>query len=337
VIVGDPLEALPEEARRLARRTPQPDWVQPMLATLTEHRFSDPGWIFERKLDGVRVLAFRRRGEVRLLSRNQLDVGGAYPEVVEALQAGDGPNFIVDGEVVAFDHGQTSFAKLQQRMQLRDPVRARQTGVPIFYYVFDVIHAGGFDLAPLELRHRKAVLRSLLRFERPIRLTTHRNTEGEAFYAEACRKGWEGLIAKRAGSKYVSGRSPDWLKFKCVNEQEFVIVGFTDPKGSRLGLGALLIGYHEDGRLRYGGKVGTGFNEQLLRELRARLDQLERDIPTIDGKGLPRKGVHWVEPQLVAQVGFTEWTRDGQLRHPRFLGLREDKPPSDVVRERPAR
>jgi DNA ligase D-like protein (predicted ligase) len=308
-----------------------------MLATLTERRFSDPGWVFERKLDGVRVLAFRRRGQVRLLSRNRLDIAGAYPEVVEALQAGDGPDCIIDGEVVAFDHGQTSFAKLQQRMQLRDPTRARQTGVPIFYYVFDVMHAGGFDLTHVELRHRKAVLRRLLRFEPPIRLTAHRNTEGEAYYVDACGKGWEGLIAKRAASRYVSGRSPDWLKFKCVNEQEFVIVGYTDPKGSRAGLGALLIGYHEGGRLRYGGKVGTGFNDRLLRELRARLERLERDKPTVDGKGLPRKGVHWVEAQLVAEVGFTEWTRDGQLRHPRFLGLREDKSPTEVVRERPAR
>jgi DNA ligase D-like protein (predicted ligase) len=307
-----------------------------MLATLTDQRFSDPDWIFERKLDGVRVLAFRRRGTVRLLSRNQLDVGGAYPEVMEAL-ATDGPDYIVDGEVVAFDHGQTSFAKLQQRMQLRDPERARRTRVPIFYYVFDVIHAGGFDLRDLELRHRKTVLRQLLRFERPTRLTSHRNRDGEGYYEEACGKGWEGVIAKRAASPYVSGRSPDWLKFKCVNEQEFVIVGFTDPKGSRAGFGALLIGYHEGGRLRYGGKVGTGFNERMLRELRARLDLLERVTPPVDAQGLPRKGIHWVEPQLVAEVGFTEWTREGQLRHPRFLGLRGDKSPQEVVRERPAR
>ena len=308
-----------------------------MLATLTEKRVSDPAWLFERKLDGERCLAFRKGGRVTTLSRNRLEVGTHYPEVVEALEAQDGPDFVIDGEVVAFDHGQTSFAKLQRRMQLRDPEAARRTGVAVFYYVFDVIHAAGFELSALELRHRKSVLRLLLEFERPIRFTTHRNAEGEDYYREACRKGWEGVIAKRAASPYVAGRSRDWLKFKCVNSQEVVIVGFTDPKGSRPGLGALLIGYYEDGRLRYAGKVGTGFDQQMLRELRERLGRMERGASPVESAGLPRKGVHWVEPELVAQIGFTEWTPYGQLRHPRFEGLREDKSAREVIRERPAR
>lgn len=332
--MSDGVDLLPPASA--ARRAPFPEWVPPMLATLTDRRFSDPEWIFERKLDGVRLLAFRMRGRVRLLSRNRLDNSGGYPEIVQALEALPGPDFVLDGEVVAFDRGQTSFAKLQQRMQLREAARARGSRLPIFYYVFDVMHVGRFDLRPAELRHRKAALRRLLRGVDPsVRVAAHRNGEGVAFYEEACRKGWEGLIAKRAASPYVPGRSPDWLKFKCVAEQEFVIVGWTDPKGSRAALGALLIGYVEGGRLRYGGKVGTGFNEGILRDLRERLEPLRRDTPTIPGKGLPVKGVHWVEPQLVGQVGFTEWTRDGQLRHPRFLGLREDKAASDVVRERP--
>jgi DNA ligase D-like protein (predicted ligase) len=330
--------ALPPEVRARARRAPQPTWVPPMLATLTEERFSDPEWIFERKLDGERALTFRRAGRVAMLSRNRLDIGGHYPEVVEWLEAQAGaPDFVIDGEVVAFDHGQTSFAKLQRRMQLRDPEQARGTGIPVFYYVFDVIHAGGYDLTEIPLRHRKAVLKRLLGYHDPVRLTSYRNREGELFSEEACRKSWEGLIAKRAGSQYVAGRSRDWLKFKCVNEQEFVIGGFTEPKGSRPGLGALLIGYYEDGTLRYAGKVGTGFNERLLRQLRAQLDQLERATTPFVGDGLPRKGVHWVEPELVAEIGFTEWTPYGQLRHPRFLGLREDKPAAEVVRERPTR
>jgi bifunctional non-homologous end joining protein LigD len=301
---------------------------QPMKAVLTDERFSDPDWIYERKLDGIRCLAFKGDNDVRLRSRNDLSLNGRFPEVAEALEADPASKLVVDGEVVAFDGAQTSFARLQQRGE-------RPT--PVFFCVFDILRADGEDVTALPLRERKALLRRTLKFEDPIRLTAHRNRDGEAFYEEACRKGWEGLIAKRAESRYVGGRSSDWLKFKCVSEQEFVIVGFTDPKGSRAGFGALLIGYHEGGRLRYGGKVGTGFNELMLRELRARLDQLERDTPPVDGQGFPRKGIHWVEPQLVGEVGFTEWTREGQLRHPRFLGLREDKSPREVVRERPAR
>jgi DNA ligase D-like protein (predicted ligase) len=309
-----------------------------MFATLTDKRFSDPGWIFERKLDGVRALTFRRKGKVTMMSRNRLLIGNHYPEVVEALEARDTPDFIVDGEVVAFDHGQTSFAKLQQRMQLRNPDQARRTSVPVFYYVFDVLHAAGHDLSPLELRHRKAVLKRLFPFDDPLRLTSYRKAEGETYYAEACRRGWEGVIAKRATSPYEPGRrTPDWLKFKCVNTQEFVIGGFTDPKGSRAGFGALLIGHYDGGTLRYAGKVGTGFNNGLLRDLRQRLDRLERPTAPFDADKLPRKGIHWVEPQLVAQIGFTEWTPYGQLRHPRFEGLREDKAPREVIRERPAR
>ena len=303
-VVSDLLDELPPEARALAVRAPQPDWVAPMLATLTEKRFSDPAWIFERKLDGERVLAFRRRGRVRLLSRNRLEAFG-YPEVQEALAQRDGPDFVIDGEVVAFDGAQTSFAKLQQRMKLRDPSASARTRTRVFYYVFDVVHAGGFDVRGLELRHRKALLRRLLAFGGPVRFTMHRNRDGERFHEEACRKGWEGLIAKRASSAYAGRRSPDWLKLKCVNEQEFVIGGFIDPKGSRAGFGALLIGYHEDGRLRYAGKVGTGFNEELLRSMRRQMEGLERDTPPFvrDATGLPRKGVHWIEPKLVGQIG----------------------------------
>jgi bifunctional non-homologous end joining protein LigD len=329
---------VPDPLRPLLRRTPQPEWVPPMLATLTERRFSDPEWIFERKLDGVRCLAFRRGSGVRLLSRNRESANSSYPEIVDALAEQELDEFVIDGEIVAFDHGRTSFERLQHRMHVRDPERARRTGVAVFLYAFDVVHAGGYDCSSLPLRQRKALLRAALRTGGPLRFSSHRNTDGEALYEEACRKGWEGLIAKRAESTYQGRRSPDWLKFKCVNEQEFVIVGYTDPKGSREAFGALLLGYHEGGRLRYGGKVGTGFNRALLADLLQRMRPLERDAPPVsEQRGLPRLGVHWVEPRLVCQVGFAEWTDDGQLRHPRFLGLREDKDASEVVRERPAR
>jgi ATP-dependent DNA ligase len=190
----------------------------------------------------------------------------------------------------------------------------------------------GHDIRSLAVRERKNVLRRAISFRDPIRFMTHRVRDGEAYRDEACRKGWEGVIAKRAAAPYVSGRSRDWLKFKCVRDQEFVIGGFTDPQGSRTGFGALLVGYYDDGSLRYAGKVGTGYNAQVLHDLRARLGRLEQDASPFADR-VREKGSHWVRPQLVAQIGFTEWTRDGKLRHPRFAGLRRDKKAADVVRE----
>jgi bifunctional non-homologous end joining protein LigD len=332
----DPVAGLPSEARKRMARAPQPSWTAPMLATLTEKRFSDPEWIFEPKFDGQRCLAFRRGSRVRLMSRNRLALNDHYPELTDGLAAQEADDFIVDGEIVAFEGNRTSFARLQRRMQVRDPEKARRTGVRVHLYLFDVLYLNGNDITALPLRQRKAALRTLLSFREPIRFTPHRNTEGEAYWRDACQKGWEGVIAKRADSPYQHGRSGDWLKFKCVNDQEFVIGGFTDPRGSRHGFGALLIGYYRADELVYAGKVGTGFDDELLDRLSRRLARIERARPRFSIGRLPRTGVHWVKPELVAQIGFTEWTRDGQLRHPRFLGLREDKRPSEVVRERPA-
>jgi DNA ligase D-like protein (predicted ligase) len=220
-------------------------------------------------------------------------------------------------------------------MQVADPERARRTGVAVFFYLFDVLHADGYDTAAVPLRHRKEILHGLLSFEDPLRFTEHRDEKGERYLKEACRKGWEGLIAKRADAPYEHRRSTSWLKFKCVNEQEFVIGGYTDPKGSRTGFGALLLlGYYEDGRLVYAGKVGTGFDTETLRRMSKQLGSMERQKAPFAAGELPRSGVHWLRPELVAQIGFTEWTEDGQLRHPRFLGLRRDKIPREVVRER---
>ncbi len=199
-----------------------------------------------------------------------------------------------------------------------------------------MLWADGRDVRQLPLRQRKQLLRGLLTFDGPLRFTEHRDTDGEAYYREACANGWEGVIAKRADSPYRAGRTRDWLKFKCESGQEFVIGGFTDPQRSRIGFGALLLGYYDsDGKLAYAGKVGTGFNQRTLESLHATLASLERDQPPFDRGRLPRSGVHWVEPRLVAQVGFSEWTTDGQLRHPRFQGLRDDKDPAEVVRETP--
>jgi bifunctional non-homologous end joining protein LigD len=299
--------------------------MEPMKAVLTDERFSDPGWIFERKLDGIRCLAFKDGGAVRLRSRNDLSLNGRFPEIAAALEQDPVTDVILDGEIVAFDGAQTSFARLQQRGE-------RPT--PVFFYVFDILRVAGEDVTAEPLRERKSLLRRSLAFADPIRLTTHRNRDGEAYFADACRKGWEGLIAKRADAPYTHGRSRDWLKFKCSAEQELVIGGFTAPRGSRTDLGALLLGHYADGELRYAGKVGTGFTRATLRDLADRLAPLRRDRSPFADEVRVRDAT-WVEPRLVAQIGFSEWTRDGRLRHPRFLGLREDKAARDVVRERP--
>jgi DNA ligase D-like protein (predicted ligase) len=317
-------------------RPDQPSWLDPELATLTQERFSDPGWIFERKLDGERCLAFSAGNQVRLMTRNQKQATSTYPEVTEALAAQRASDFILDGEIVAFEGGQTRFARLQQRLGVRHPGPDLRAEVPVCYYIFDVLWAGDRDLRALPLRARKQILRELLAFAGPLRFTEHKDTDGEAYFRQACASGWEGVIAKRADAPYRAGRSRDWLKFKCEAGQEFVIGGFTDPRGTRTGFGALLLGYYDPGhQLVYAGKVGTGFNQPTLNSLHAKLASLEQDRPPFGRGHLPRSAVHWVQPRLVAQVGFSEWTTGGELRHPRFQGLRDDKNPADVTRETP--
>jgi DNA ligase D-like protein (predicted ligase) len=206
--------------------------------------------------------------------------------------------------------------------------------VPVFLYVFDLLWLEGYDVRPLPLRTRKRLLKAALNFHGNVRWTQYRNGDGEALFAEACRKGWEGLIAKRANSPYVTTRSKDWLKLKCEHGQELVIGGYTEPRGSRVEFGALLLGYYRDGGFRYAGKVGTGFDTETLHELGGQLRKRQRDTPPFaEPHTIKERHVTWVEPELVGQIGFTEWTRDGRLRHPRFLGLRDDKAASEVVRE----
>jgi bifunctional non-homologous end joining protein LigD len=296
-----------------------------MKAVLTSERFSDPNWIFERKLDGIRCVAVRSGKELRLLSRNDLSLNRRYPELVTALEAERCTQFAIDGEVVAFDGAATSFARLAQR---------GQHYVPVFFYVFDLLWLEGQDVRALELRARKRLLRAALTFQDAVRLTPHRNERGEELFEQACRKRWEGLIAKRAASPYTPSRSRDWLKFKCEQGQELVIGGYTQPRGSRSEFGALLLGYYTDGQLRYAGKVGTGFDQPTLRDIGERLRLIRRSEPPFeDAATIRERGATWVEPKLVAQVGFTEWTSHGRLRHPRFQGLREDKSAQEVVRE----
>jgi bifunctional non-homologous end joining protein LigD len=302
--------------------------IEPMKAVLADTPFSDPDWIFERKLDGIRCLAIRDGSGVSLMSRTAHRMNDQFPEIASALERQASRDFIADGEIVAFRDGITSFERLQQR---------HRRHVPVFLYVFDLPRYDGEDLRPLPLRERKARLHRALDFKGSIRFNPHRRGEyGEELFAEACRKGLEGVIAKRADSAYTGKRSRDWLKLKCHGEQELVIGGFTAPKGTRTEFGALLVGYFEDGTLRYAGKVGTGFDRETLHALGAQMRELEQDeSPFEPFKPIP-PSTRWVRPELVAQVGFSEWTRDGRLRHPRYLGLRDDKPARDVVREVPS-
>src|SRR5438093_12160362 len=303
-----------------------PEWLEPMAATLTHERFAGPEWIFERKFDGIRLLAFKDALSVRLFSRNRLPQD--YPSVAQAIADLPVRDVILDGEV---------------------------TGVwgrpgKVAYQVFDILWLDGRDIRPLPLEERRALLRDL-----PLREPLRRvaSVDGRQPWERASTEGWEGVVAKRRDSVYEHRRSPHWLKMKCEAMQELVVGGFTDPQGKRVGLGALLVGYYERkppseppavatgsttsstaAYFVFAGKIGTGFNTKLLLDLRAQLDRIEIEKPPFTkAVGLPRLRAHWVHPQVVVQVGFIQWTKHNKLRHPRLLGVRHDKNPHDVVRE----
>jgi bifunctional non-homologous end joining protein LigD len=289
-----------------------------MKAVLTAERPAGPEWAFERKLDGIRCLAVKEGGRTRLYSRNELSLNDRYAPLAAALDADPADSFVIDGEAVAFVGGRDRFGG---------------EGGSLFYYAFDVLFAAGRDVRSLPLEERRDVLEGVLHWTDPLRMTEQMTGDGAALLAEACRDGWEGLIAKRLGTPYASARSRDWLKLKCTRTQELVIGGFTAPRRSRTDLGALLVGHFEGDCFRYAGKVGTGFSRATLREVAERLAPLVRDTsPFEPEKGIPRAAT-WVEPALVAQIAFMEWTSDGRLRHPSFLGVRDDKPAREVTRE----
>lgn len=303
-----------------------------MLATLTDERFSNRAWIFETKFDGIRCVAQRAGRDVRLFSRNRIPLNSSYPELIEPLRRQKAPSFILDGEIVALKKGLSSFSQLQQRMKVSAPGADLIARVPVLFYVFDVLYLNGRRVTHLPLTERKEKLRDAFVFSGPLRWTPSRRAHGEKFYADACRRQWEGLIAKKADSVYVSGRSDAWLKFKCSRRQEFVIGGFTDSTNPGNAFGALLLGYYRGGRLQYAGKVGTGFTDATMRDLGKRMRAIATDVSPFAGAA-GEKGGHWIKPRLVAELAFTEWTGDGKLRHPSFVGLRTDKKPNEVVRE----
>jgi bifunctional non-homologous end joining protein LigD len=303
-------------------------WMPPMLAQplkKTELRaISDDDWQYERKLDGLRCLAVRNGKQVTLWSRNHLQFTQRFPEIVEALGKLPADNFTIDGEVVAFVGSRTSFAELQRPGRDAQPV----------YCVFDLLQLLGKDTTILPLEDRQRLLAQAVQNGND-RISLVERLEGNAqdLLDDACKKGWEGLIAKRISAPYQSGRSHEWRKVKCSASQELVVVGWTDPTGSRVGFGALLVGYYDkDQTLHYAGKVGTGFDDKTLRELHRRLKESEIDTCPVT-ETVKEKKAHWVRPELVAEITFTEWTNDGRLRHPSFQGLRPDKKPIEVRRE----
>jgi bifunctional non-homologous end joining protein LigD len=323
------------------RPVPLPKAPRPMLATLVDGPFDHPDWFFETKYDGLRILGRRDGRKVVLLSRNDQPQNFQFPDIVGPLQKALTRPAIVDGEIVCLDEkGQSSFRLLQQRFHLQDAeeVQIRVKQYPAYLYLFDLLYWDRFDLTGLPLEERKKVLRAVVRWSERIRWTEHVSGKGKAFFQRACREGGEGIIGKQRTSLYVASRSASWVKIKCVGRQEFVIGGFTDPQRSRVGLGALLVGYYSDDgkQLRYAGKVGTGYTRETLLDLRRQLDKLTQKHSPFDEDSLPRaENTHWVRPQLVAEIAFGEWTQHGHLRMPRFQGLRPDKSPRECKRERP--
>lgn len=327
-----PLNRLSADMKKHVKKRTQPGFMKPMEATLVHRYFSDPDWIFERKLDGERCLVHKKSGIVTLYSRNQKQKNESYPEISDRVLDMPG-NFILDGEIVAFESGRTSFSALQNRMHVHSPDHSLRARVPVYCYIFDILYFAEYDLTDLPLRERKNVLKAAFKMLDPIRFLPHRNADGEVYLKEACAKEWEGLIAKHAESQYVHSRSKNWLKFKCSHRQEFVIGGYTEPQGNRTGFGALLLGYHTDKGLRFAGRVGTGFDEKTLRNLHQKMQRRQHQSSPFNDYDEEEADVNWITPDLVGEVGFNEWTPDGKLRHPRFLGLRDDKDAAEVVRE----
>jgi len=327
---------LKELARiKAPRRAVTVEEAEPMLAETREQPFSKPGWLFELKLDGYRVRAGRDRGETRLLTRKGNDIAAAFPELAHALAALPFEGFILDAELVVPDEaGRPSFQRLQTRAKVSRALEVRRAAVesPAVLYAFDLLAFEGYDLRPLPLERRKALLEQIVPGVGPIKYLPHFQKDGEALYEQVVKMGLEGIVAKKADASYRAGRSPNWLKIRADRTDDFVVVGFTRPKGSRSGFGALDLGAYQDGKLVYAGRVGSGFTDAQLKDVSATLEESVRPKPAFSGPVPQDAGHTWVEPALIAEVRYKEWTDEGLLRQPVFVRFRDDKKPEECVK-----
>jgi len=335
-------DSLQEELARLkgAEKTRMPQHVRPMLATLVDEPFDDQDWMFEVKWDGYRALAFLEGGRARLVSRNQNDLTGEFPELRKLPDLVRAKQAVLDGEVVALDeHGRSSFSLMQQRTGYRERgrVSGKDRSLPIVYYVFDLLYLDGYSLLGVDLEERKAVLATILTQSDTLRYSDHVAAEGVGLYRAAARQGLEGIVGKRRASCYLQKRTREWLKMKVTQTQECVIGGYTDPRGSRQHFGSIVLGlYDSKGRLVHVGQAGTGFNESSQADMWRRLQKIETSGNPFAKRVEASRRVHYVKPELVAQIKFTEWTHEGQsggvkMRAPVFQGLRSDKKPRECT------
>ena len=318
-----------------ARKAPLPEFVAPQLATLVKEPPDGNEWLHELKFDGYRMICHLHRGKARFWSRNGKDWTEKFPNLAQALKTFPATTAILDGEVVVVDSaGRSSFQRLQQSM-------GGGSATAFVFEIFDLIYLEGYSLAQTPLRERKLALEQLLasaKTKGPLRYSDHVEGDGKQFFKQACDYGIEGIVSKLADSPYESTRNRNWQKTKCIKRQEFVIAGYTPSKKGFPGFGSLILGVYDKGKLVYSGRVGTGFSIKQRLELQKKLDRLSQSAMPFAVKpndpGL--RDAHWAKPKLVAEVEFTEWTADGSIRHPSFQGLREDKKPTEIVREEPA-
>lgn len=319
----------PKPKTTIKGRDPWPGFIPPQLPRLVNQPPSGGGWVHEMKFDGYRIQAHIKKGKCHLFTRNGLDWTDKFSHLARALSQLPMESGIIDGEVVAIDEsGKSDFQMLQNSLKA-------QKDSNLIFYAFDLLYLNGKDLRKEPLLERKDVLEQVTKSQSSIRVSEHLVTDAQDFWELSCEQELEGIVSKQLDSFYASGRNDLWVKTKCVSRQEFIIGGWTEPQGGRSGLGALLLGYYDKGKLRYAGRVGTGFSHVTLKELARELKSLEQSDSPFDENSPPEKNLHWVRPKKVCEVSFANWTKEGILRTPVFLGIREDKPAKDIGLERP--
>jgi len=330
--ISNILKILKDETKKRLKKSKMFE-VNPMLATLTNKYFSSKEYIYEHKWDGERIIAYKKGNNIKLMSREKKILNDVYPTIVNSLKNQPINNFIIDGEVIAYKGDKTNFSILQKMMH--EIAEKQESDIKIRYQIFDVIYIEEYDTRLVEQLDRKIIVENMLNYNDPLYYTKHILENGLKYYKKACQNNWEGVIAKYIFGVYEEKRSRNWLKFKCVNEQELIIIGYTKPHGLRKYFGALLLGYYKDKKLIYAGKVGTGFSQYILKDLYNKFQRIKLKKAILNDISDVKKidEITWIKPIIVAEIKFTEWTIHNKLRHPRFIGLRDDKKAEDVIKE----